>query len=101
MRPARLHSFRQGRRQINLGAAADCAGSITNFIENPEGKSLFFLSRLKGDLFLNFCDYHKKRYDQENIPFVKSRQVCVLESENLEKRTVSSTCVFSSICILV
>ena len=42
--------------------------NITNFTENRASKFLFF-SRLKRDVFFNFCVI-KKMY-QENITFVK------------------------------
>ena len=38
-------------------------------------QEFLFFSRLKGDLFLNFCACHKKTYNQENISFVKGKHM--------------------------
>ena len=68
----------QARTQASQCASViDCAGNITNFTEICAGKSFFFLPRLKGDLFLNFCVSHKKKYNHENIPFVKTSRIYV------------------------
>ena len=38
-------------------------------------QEFLFFSRLKGDLFLNFCACHKKTYNQKNILFVKGKHM--------------------------
>ena len=58
-----------GKQANQLASAIDRAGNI-NFTEHCASKSLFFFSRLKRDVFFNFCVI-KKAY-QENIPFVKT-----------------------------
>ena len=60
--------LQQAVTQVNQSVSTmDRPGNITNFTKNCAGRSFFFLSRLKGELFLNFCICHKKRYNQENI----------------------------------
>ena len=67
-----------GTQANQFPSTTDRAGNITSFTENSSGKSFFFSSsRLKGVLFLHFCVCHKKRYYQENIPFVKNRYVFI------------------------
>ena len=48
-----------GMQANQLASVIDCAGSITNFTENRASKSFFF-SRLKRNVFFNFCVCHKK-----------------------------------------
>ena len=67
----------QANKQANqLARVIDCIGNITNFTENCSSKSLFFFSRLKRDLFFNFCVCIKKVH-QENIPFMKAIHVYI------------------------
>ena len=64
----------QADTQANqFASATDCEGNITNFLSKiVQEKVSFSISRLKGDLFLNFFVCHKKRYNQENTQFVKT-----------------------------
>ena len=43
-----------------LAIAIDRTGNKTNFTENCASKGFFFFSRLKRDVFFNFCVCHKK-----------------------------------------
>ena len=60
MRPMQLHLCRQANQ---FATAIDHTDSITNFTGNHASRSLFF-SRLKRDLFLNFCVCHEKICNQ-------------------------------------
>ena len=68
IRPMWLCSFKQVCREVSLRAW---------LVKNCIDKSFFFSSRLKGYLFLNFCASHKRSYNKENVPFVKTRHMHV------------------------
>ena len=53
-----------------LASLIDCAGNITNFIENRTSKSFLFSHNSKEMCSLIFVFVIKKMY-QENIPFMK------------------------------
>ena len=58
-------------RSVNETHTIDRAGNITNFSENCTSKNLFFLSRLKGDLLLNFLVCHRICLIRKTFPSEK------------------------------
>ena len=60
-------------------------------------QKLFFFSRLKRDVFFNFCVCHKKRVSGKHS-IRENNFLFSLKTES-GKRTVIGTCVFYSICI--
>ena len=65
-----------GRQANQLASAIDHAGKITNFTKNGASKSFFFCQDSKEKCSLIFCVCYEKVY-QENIPLVKTIDMCV------------------------
>ena len=69
------------------------------FYRKSRRQKYLFFSRLKRDLFFNFCVCHKKRYIRK-ISHSWKQCICMFSLKALSgKWTVTGTCVFSSICV--
>ena len=72
------------------------------FLKKSHKQKYLFFSRLKGDLCLNFCVFHKKRNCLENISFLKTRHRYVIIKGIIGKKNCYwHMCFFSNLNVII